>query len=97
MGTMGSPSSPTVRNGPAPITAGQLLLLDPLCYVNLLELFPPDGAKSIDEIQALSLDPQQHQLLLLPDNTVVLLQKRPPSILLFERKTCKWVPVRDYK
>lgn len=80
------------------MTVGQLLLVDPLAFVNLCELFPPPpGTKSIDDIPALELDPKQHQLLLLPNNDVVLLQKNPPQVLLFEPKTCKWVPVRDYK
>lgn len=85
----------TGPSGPIPITPGQLLLLDPTAYVNLLLMFPwPEGVKSIDDLPAFELDGRKHQLLLIGPREVVLLSKSPPGILHFDKKKCEWIPLQ---
>ena len=79
-------------NVPLPINEGQLLLIDPEAYVNLLELFPSD-AKSIDEIEAFRLD-KNHKLLAVGPREAVLVRRSPPAIFAYSKSARKWEPVQ---
>lgn len=78
--------------GPIPITASDLLLVDPNAYINLWLLLS-DG----DPEKHWQLNPNQHQLLLVGPHEAVLLCKSPPMLLGFDKKDHAWkqIAVKD--
>lgn len=87
-----------MADGPVPIDVGQLLLIDPNAYINLITQFPDAGAdpnnppKKIEDIQAYVL-PANFKLLLVSAHEAVLVSRNPPGIFAFDKKDNSWKPV----
>ena len=79
-------------SSPLPISEGQLLLLNPEAYVNLIEMFPFE-AKSIDEIDAFRL-PKDYKLLQVGPREAVLVCRNPPSIFEYNKQARTWSAVK---
>lgn len=75
------------------LTLPQLLLLDLAAYVNLCLMFP-HGAKTLEEVPALTL-PENYTLVLFPPRDILLLSKSPPSMMCFDKKAAKWVQIDE--
>jgi len=74
------------------ITPGQLLLIDPNAYINLIHLFPiPEGVKTWEDLPAFEL-PLDYQLAMVAPKDVILICKKPPHIMRFDRSKMEWVP-----
>ena len=72
-----------------PITAAQLLMIDPNAYINLCLMFPYD-----DDNPLLELLPT-FQLAIMGRDTAVLLSKTPPATLCFDKQKCVWVSIKE--
>jgi hypothetical protein len=87
-----------VSDGPVPIDVGQLLLIDPNAYVNLILQFPDASVdpnnppKKIEDIQAYVL-PANFKLLLVAPHEAVLVSRNPPGIFAYDKKDFAWKPV----
>jgi len=82
-------------NVPLPISEGQLLLIDPEAYVNLLEMFPEwdERARTLEDIEAFKLD-KNHKLLAVGPREAVLVRRSPPGIFAYNKSARKWEPVQ---
>lgn len=68
-----------------PISAAQLLCIDPTAYINLWEML---GNR--DPEAPFVLDDKKLQLMLVAPHEAVLLSKDPPGILAFDKADCRW-------
>ena len=82
-----------VSDGPVPIDVGQLLLIDPNAYINLVLMFPlPEGVKKEEDIPAFVL-PANYKLLQVGPHEAVLVSRNPPGIFAYDKKAYAWKPV----
>jgi hypothetical protein len=81
-------------SGPIELTVGQLLLLNPNAWINLVGMFPlPHDTKKIEDIPAFELPPG-YKLLLVARDEVVLLQRQPPALFAYNKQAYEWQPVQ---
>jgi len=87
-----------MSDGPVPISVGQLLLIDPNAYINLITQFPDashdpnNPPKKIEDIPAYVL-PANFKLLQVGPRDVVLVSKNPPGIFAYDKKDYTWKAV----
>lgn len=88
------PDEGRVVSAPVPLSEGDLLVIDPQAYVNLLEMFPSPPCRE-EDVQAFVL-PREFKLFLFGRTKadIILLRRDPVGAFKHNPGTLKWEPVQ---
>lgn len=88
------PQTSVSVSAPVPLSEGDLLIIDPQAYVDLLEMFPSPPCRE-EDVQAFVL-PREYKLFLFgrTKDDIILLRRDPPAGFKHNRETLKWEPVQ---